>query len=75
MNGIGVVVFPLATNSISGATLTFKTEKIVAGKRGKGHERIVTRKRSGSITLPGPEEPHATPDQVRSLLGMKRPPY
>lgn len=70
INGYGVVIFPVVSNSISGATLTFKTERLV--RRGKGSRRIVSRNPGAAIALPEPSAPPADPRSVRSVLGIDR---
>lgn len=72
INGFGVVVLALASNSVSGATMTFKTEKLVSRKPGKKPRRVVSRRRGDSVALPGPDAPMADPEKIRSRLGMER---
>ena len=72
INGYGVVVFPVASNSVSGATLTFKTEKLVPRKPGKSPKRVRGRRNANFVALPDPDDPTADPDTIRSKLGIDR---
>ena len=74
MNGYGVVVLAVTSNTISGATLSFKTEKLVARKKGKKPRRVVSRRSGTAVALPGPGAPMSDPDKIREGLGIRRGP-
>lgn len=70
LNGHGVIVFPLASHSISSASLILRTESWIT-KPGKRAKRTVTNRSHSSIPLPGPEQPANSPEDILESLGVE----